>query len=118
MTRKSRLNNASSSLSTTTTSDVPGKTKMMVPKSPTKTTPTKTTTSAAKQTTRSPLSQVLSPNNAVIPSNNISNSSFSESSPNDGNTPTRRHLTTAELTRPSLKVYVEQMTTPPPSSSS
>jgi len=111
MTRKSRLNNASSSLSTTTTSDVPGKTKMMVPKSPTKTTPTKTTT-------RSPLSQVLSPNNAVIPSNNISNSSFSESSPNDGNTPTRRHLTTAELTRPSLKVYVEQMTTPPPSSSS
>ena len=63
---------------------------------------------------RSPLSQVLSPNNASSP---LHSGEYSDGGGN-ATTPTRRHLTTGELTRPSLKVYVEQMTTPPPSSSS
>ncbi len=87
--------------------------------------PSPSATTTTKRQPRSPLSHVLSPNNATGTTsndnnnnnnNNNNNASFSESSPNSRNTPTRRHLTTAELTRPSLKVYMEQMTTPPPSS--
>ena len=118
---KSRLNNASFSsssvskmmISTTTREDE----KIMTASSKSPNTNTKNKSNEddgenAMRKRRSPLSQMLSPNNASSP---LHSGEYSDGG--NATTPTRRHLTTGELTRPSLKVYVEQMTTPPPSSS-
>ena len=116
---KSRLNNASSSSSvskmTISTTREDEKIMASSSKSPNAKNKKKSNDDDdenAMRRKRSPLSQVLSPNNASSPLN----SEYSDGG--NTTTPTRRHLTTGELTRPSLKVYVEQMTTPPPSSSS
>ena len=122
---KSRLNNTASfssssvskmMISTTTTREDE---KIMTASSKSPNTNTKNKSNEdddenAMRKRRSPLSQVLSPNNASSP---LHSGEYSDGGGN-ATTPTRRHLTTGELTRPSLKVYVEQMTTPPPSSSS
>ena len=122
---KSRLNTtaksfSSSSVSKMTTTREDEKRTTASSKSPNATTKNKKSNDEdddendAMRKRRSPLSQVLSPNNASSP---LHSGEYSDGGGN-ATTPTRRHLTTGELTRPSLKVYVEQMTTPPPSSSS
>ena len=123
---KSRLNttatsfSSSSSVSKMTTTREDEKRTTASSKSPNATTKNKKSNDEdddendAMRKRRSPLSQVLSPNNASSP---LHSGEYSDGGGN-ATTPTRRHLTTGELTRPSLKVYVEQMTTPPPSSSS
>ena len=119
---KSRLNTtaksfSSSSVSKMTTTREDEKRTTASSKSPNTNTKNKSNEddeNDAMRKRRSPLSQVLSPNNASSP---LHSGEYSDGGGN-ATTPTRRHLTTGELTRPSLKVYVEQMTTPPPSSSS